>query len=151
MIECTSINGYKKMVPVEELSFRPGAYAVIINDGKVLLVTAESNNKYYFPGGGIKLGETIETTLKRESEEETGLKIEVGKFINFKEQFIYYDHWNKAYHNFAFFYLCKPLSIDLDKVVDDGTRQPQWVELATLDKKQCGGSVVEILQHLQVI
>lgn len=149
MIECTSIKGYKKMVPKEKLSFRPGAYAVIMDKGKIALITAKSNNKYYFPGGEIEINETIEIALKREVREETGLKIEVEKFIHFKEQFIYYDHRDKACHCFSFFYLCKPLFLNLasdDKIIDDDIKQPQWIELTVLDKTRCGGSVIEILQ-----
>ncbi len=37
------------------------------------------------PGGGLNYGETIEECLKREFKEETGLKIQVNKFITFHE------------------------------------------------------------------
>lgn len=154
MIEVTSINGYKKMVPKEKMTFRPGAYGVIINDGKVLLVSATSNNKYYFPGGGIELGEKIETALKREVLEETGLKVEVEKFIHFKEGFVYYDHWDKATHNFSFYYSCRPKSIDSlsqGEVNDEGTIHPQWLDVSTLDRNKCGKSVIETLEILGLL
>jgi ADP-ribose pyrophosphatase YjhB (NUDIX family) len=155
MIECVSTkNGAKKMIPKEKLFFRPGAYAVILNNDKVLLITAKSSNQYFFPGGGIELGETNETALKREVKEESGLKIKIERFLHFKEQFIYYNHWDKASHSFSFFYLCKPLSFGLtsaENIIDDDVKRSQWVELSSLDKNKCGGSVVEILQLLNVI
>ena len=154
MIECNSNKGTKKLVSKEKLCFRPSVYAVVIDDGKVLLITSRAIDKYYFPGGGIELGETIETALKREVEEETGLKIEIKRFINFKEKFIYYEDSGSASHNFSFFYLCKPLSFDLasdSQIIDDDARLPQWIELTELDKNRCAGSILEILQQLNLI
>lgn len=102
-IECTTLFGKKKMIPVEKLVFRPGAYAVIINDGKILLLSSKNTGKYWFPGGGIELAETLEKGMKREVKEETGIEIEVVKFLHFKELFFYYDPFDEAYHNFLFF------------------------------------------------
>lgn len=66
--------------------------AVIVNDeGKILLLKrAEKENtnssKYDLPGGGIEKGENVETALKREIEEETGLTdIEIESVIRVSE------------------------------------------------------------------
>lgn len=87
MVKCKSIKGNYVELPEEKLSFRPSAYAVIIHDGQILMLNNKSNGKLFFPGGGIKIGERIEEALKREVREETGLEIQVEKFIHFKEQF----------------------------------------------------------------
>ena len=57
------------------------ASAIIIQDGKILLIHRHKNGQEYwvFPGGGVEEGETVEQTFVREVEEETSLKI-----INFK-------------------------------------------------------------------
>lgn len=49
---------------------RPGAYAVLIENGKVAVV--EVNGKYFLPGGGIDEGELPEAALRRELKEELG-------------------------------------------------------------------------------
>jgi 8-oxo-dGTP diphosphatase len=52
----------------------------IFRDGKVLLVRrARSPGKgsYSFPGGRVEFGESLHTALRREVDEETGLRIEI--------------------------------------------------------------------------
>lgn len=48
------------------------AVAVIIKDGRILLMRRIKNSRNYFvfPGGGVKEGETIEEALAREIKEE---------------------------------------------------------------------------------
>ncbi len=98
----------------------------------------KNNGKYFFPGGGVESGEKLEDTLKREVMEETGIEIEVVKFLDFSENFFYYDPTDKAYQNFCFFYICKPLTTNLldDDQVDDGeAEKPRWVNLDKLKKE----------------
>ena len=47
----------RKIVPANELIFRPSVYAVIIKSGKILL--SRQWDGYDFPGGGIEKGESI--------------------------------------------------------------------------------------------
>ena len=54
--------------------------ALIVIDGRVLLVRHRRGNRRYFllPGGGVEHRETLADALKREVLEEVGLDIEVG-------------------------------------------------------------------------
>ncbi len=62
--------------------------AVIFRDGKVLLVRrARSPGKgfYSLPGGRVEHGESLQTALAREVDEETGLKIEILGLAGWRE------------------------------------------------------------------
>lgn len=58
---------------------------ICIQDDKMLLVRHQStiNNQTFWapPGGGLQFGESIATCLKREVLEETGLEVEVIRFL----------------------------------------------------------------------
>ena len=54
----------------------------ILNDkGEILLQRRGDNGKWRFPGGCIELGETPQEAAIRETKEETGLDVEVGRLI----------------------------------------------------------------------
>ncbi|MGB8398757.1 NUDIX hydrolase [Bradyrhizobium sp.] len=60
----------------------------IFRDGKVLLVRrARSPAKgfYSFPGGRVEFGESLHTALRREVDEETGLRIEIVGLAGWRE------------------------------------------------------------------
>jgi len=53
--------------------YRVAIRALIIQDNKVLLVKEVEDNWWALPGGGVDHGETVESTLVREVEEELGV------------------------------------------------------------------------------
>ena len=62
--------------------------AAIFRDGKILLVRrARSPGKgfYSLPGGRVEFGESLDTALHREVDEETGLKIEIVGLAGWRE------------------------------------------------------------------
>ena len=52
---------------------RPSARAILIENGRVLMVKSEKYGFYKFPGGGIERGETAVAALIREAAEEAGI------------------------------------------------------------------------------
>lgn len=47
----------------------------ILPDGRIVLIQRRDNQKWGLPGGMVNWGEDIETTIRRELEEETGLQV----------------------------------------------------------------------------
>jgi 8-oxo-dGTP diphosphatase len=57
--------------------YRVTIKAMCVRDGKLLLVreSTKSGQKWELPGGGLDFGEDILTALRRETKEETGLRL----------------------------------------------------------------------------
>ena len=57
--------------------------AIIIKDGKVILIRRVKNGQeyYVFPGGALEEGETLEEAITRELKEELGIDIESNKLV----------------------------------------------------------------------
>ncbi len=153
-VECLTLSGEWRSFPREQLILRPAAYAVIVDAGKILLLTMRASGKYHLPGGGIHPGERIEETLRREAGEETGIEIEVGRLLHFEEAFFYYDPSDRAYHGLHFYYGCRAKTFDLlrDEQVKDGSAgQPRWVDIKSLrgeDFQLSGEKVLELCKQL---
>lgn len=69
--------------------------ALVVKDGKILLIkeSPEMSGKWEIPGGGLDFGEEIQEGLKREVEEEMGVKV---KFIEERPMYVWtwrYENW----------------------------------------------------------
>lgn len=61
--------------------FRIGVYALIFENGRVLLALRRDIDWWNLPGGGMEVGETVDEALRREVCEETGLEVEVEQLV----------------------------------------------------------------------
>lgn len=137
MIECTTLKNTTILIPKEQLTFRLAVYGVVLHRNELLLMRGHNSRRLWFPGGGINPGESIEITLRRELREETGIKVDINEFLDFREEFFYHDIWKKAFHSFRFYYLCHPLDVTLisdDAVLDGESESPRWYRIETLSK-----------------
>src|SRR5438128_5635713 len=73
----------KQSVDYSESSaqFRIAVYAIIFDDGRVLLALRRNIDWWNLPGGGMELGETVDEAMRREIREETGLEVEVERLV----------------------------------------------------------------------
>jgi mutator protein MutT len=78
-----------------------GVGAVIIKDGKILLEKRKNEpgkGKWSIPGGLVELGESVEQTVMREVEEETGLEVEKPEHIDVVDNIIRDESGRVKYH-----------------------------------------------------
>ena len=80
--------------------FRPillGVRVMLIQNGQVLLVRHTYVDGWYFPGGGLKRGETLEAAARREVREEAGAEVGALELVG-----VYTSHVWKTDHNALF-------------------------------------------------
>jgi len=73
-----------------EIKWRVSAYAVIKKEDRIFIIKDKREKLYDIVGGGIEFGEDTNQALIRESLEEGGVKIDIGKIL--------YSHVNWFYH-----------------------------------------------------
>ena len=121
-------------VPCDDgiLNIRVGA--IIMKDGKILMVGNERSNYLYSVGGRIKFGETAEEAIVREVYEETGVKMEIDRLGFLHENYFYGDsptNLGKLICEISFFFYMKvpddftPIS---DSFTEDNSREfLKWI------------------------
>ena len=90
------------------LNIRVGA--IIMKDGKILMVGNERSNYLYSVGGRIKFGETAEEAVVREVLEETGVKLEIDRLGFVHENYFYGDaptNLGKLIYEISFYFYMK--------------------------------------------
>ena len=116
------------------LNIRVGA--IIMKDGKILMVGNESANYLYSVGGRIKFGETAEEAIVREVFEETGVSMEIDRLGFVHENYFYGDapsNLGKLIYEISFFFYMKvpsdfaPISESFTE--DNSKEHLKWVSL----------------------
>jgi mutator protein MutT len=112
-----------------------GVGAVIVKAGRVLLVKRRYEplaGRWSIPGGTLELGETLETGVAREMQEETGLEIEVGPVIEVFDRIVFDADKRVRYHFVLVDYLCWPIGGELQAGSD--VDEAVMVHPASLDE-----------------
>lgn len=124
-------------VPCEEgfINIRVGA--IIMKNGKLLMVGNDVHPEYlYSVGGRIKFGETSEEAIVREVIEETGVKLEIDRLGFIHENYFYGDsetNFRKLIYEISYFYYMK-VPEDFEPVcmsMTDGGHEEflRWIDL----------------------
>jgi ADP-ribose pyrophosphatase YjhB (NUDIX family) len=114
-----------------------GAQGVVVDgDGRILLVRHSYRPGWFFPGGGVEWGETIEAALARELGEEVGVTLTApaelhgmfSNFANFKGDHIavfIVRHWTRRENYHRPVEIAEAAMFDLQHLperIDPGTR-----------------------------
>lgn len=88
---------------------RPGAYAVLYRQGRVLLThQASPVPEYQLPGGGIDPGESPLPALHREVYEETGWHMADPRWFASYRRFVYMPEYDLWAEKLCHIYLARP-------------------------------------------
>ncbi len=135
-IICHDIQGNKREVDAEKLTWRPSVYGVLIENGKVLM--SKQWDGYDFPGGGAEIWETIYETVEREFFEETGIKVKAKEVFHCETSFFqprfHDEYWNCPMIYFLVEKISGSLSIDgLDEYEKKYVDMPEWIDVKNID------------------
>jgi len=119
----------------------PSASALVIREKGVLLVKRGREpepDKWSLPAGLMKIGETAEETVIRETYEETGILIEVEDLLGV------YDLIGGGYHYVVICFSCRPVGGELRPGPD--VKDARWFSLEELRHIELMDITVEALR-----
>lgn len=133
---------------------RPGAYAVIVEAGRILLSRLTATDELWtLPGGGIDFGEPPLVALHREMYEETGLDYTAGPLLSIGSRHFTGRAPDGRLEDFQGLRLIYGGGVPVDRPpqvmeVDGSTEEAAWVPLAALETLNVSRTVHEALSAL---
>ena len=104
-------------IDLEDYNFKYRVCPVILKNDKVLFVEINNNGFLCCPGGHVEIGEDSISAVKRETEEEIGVKCENVKLIALIENF-FKNKKGKQFHEVGMYYLFEDVEMPDEKLVD---------------------------------
>ena len=129
---------------------RVGVGAIVINDGKVLLVKRgipPGKDLWAIPGGHVELGETLQETAEREILEETGIIIKARDPV-YTFDLIERDNPGKI----RFHYIVVDLMAEYisgEPHGDDDALEASWLSWEEIKKLSVTRSTINLLKHIR--
>jgi 8-oxo-dGTP pyrophosphatase MutT (NUDIX family) len=130
--------GNEHEISVDQLRWRPSAYAIVIDGDKVLLT--KQLKTWHLPGGGVELGELPEEAVIRETKEETGYAVANPRLVDCITGFFTFWKSQKGAHaqTIKLFYRCDLVggeaSVDGFQAEErEHGELPEWIPIGRLD------------------
>lgn len=142
---CLTQDGKEIKVEKQKIISRISTYGILRSGNKVLVIQAHLP-LWEFPGGGVGTDETLIESLRREFQEETGLKISIKRLVLEKESF-YCSPSGKTYHSFQHFFEVKKTGGDLMQR-HFNRLGPTWIPLKKLYKNNMNEGAFAALEAL---
>lgn len=132
---------------VAELSVRPiiAVAGVVLRDDRVLLVRrahAPDAGRWCFPGGKIERGESIECSVVRELNEETGIDVRAGRLLDVATVLDYSSGNEIFQHYIVLLLLCQWLRGE--PVAGDDALDAAWFDIPGL-------SAVDLVSCIDIV
>jgi 8-oxo-dGTP diphosphatase len=125
-----------------------GIGAIIFEDDRILMVERAGNplkGYWSLPGGLVETGETLETAVKREILEETGLQVEPQQMFELFERIMRDDQGRAEYHYVLLDYLCKVVGGTLQAGDDVG--RAEWVRREDLPSLLITEGTLDVIER----
>jgi ADP-ribose pyrophosphatase YjhB (NUDIX family) len=112
-----------------------GVGALVIESDKILVVKRENEpgkGLWSIPGGLLELGERVRDGAVRETEEETGIKIEIDSLIDVVDSVTKDENGRIRYHYVLIDFLAHPIGGKLNPNSD--VKEAKWVTFEELKR-----------------
>lgn len=128
------VDANEEVVPYDgsPITWRVGAYVLVINNDELLIVKSKRGKFYDVVGGSIDIGETIEEGLHREALEEAGANIDVGEIVLAKQGWFY--HRKGAFHQELQLFYVAELVGEMKTPTDPDIEEAMLVPLTSIDQ-----------------
>ncbi|UJP40324.1 NUDIX hydrolase [Cellulomonas palmilytica] len=116
---------------------RVGAYAVVVDEGRVLLAHWATRRRWTMPGGGIDPGEDPRDAAVRELREETGYDVELDELLGVDSEVVPGLPGGERWHALRVVYRAHVTGGALRDEVDGSTDRAAWFPLDDLADVPC--------------
>jgi 8-oxo-dGTP diphosphatase len=127
-----------------------GVGAIIMREAKMMIVkraNEPAKGLWSVPGGVVELGEHLHDAIKREVNEETGLKVDIERLVDAVDNIVFDEQGRIQYHYVLLDYLCRPHS-GLLKASDD-VLEIRWVTLDALQSLPITPSLNRVIAKIR--